>query len=78
MVAQHPFDQSRYQVRLEWGVDGLARLAPSDVVIVVDVLPTAETVDSKSVGRRCQRAGSIGPPQSRSWLRTPAPGTSAS
>jgi 2-phosphosulfolactate phosphatase len=43
-VATHPFDQSRYQVRLDWGVDGLARLAPSDVVIVVDVLRFSTTV----------------------------------
>jgi 2-phosphosulfolactate phosphatase len=34
----NPFDQSTYQVRLEWGVEGLARLAPSDIVVVVDVL----------------------------------------
>lgn len=33
-----PFDQHRYQVRLEWGMAGLARLAPADVVVVVDVL----------------------------------------
>jgi len=33
-----PFDQSTYQVRFEWGVDGLARLAPADVVVIVDVL----------------------------------------
>ncbi|RLK48065.1 2-phosphosulfolactate phosphatase [Microbacterium telephonicum] len=33
-----PFDQSRYQVRFEWGIDGLARLAPADIVVVVDVL----------------------------------------
>ncbi len=41
---QHPFDQSSYQVRLEWGVDGLARLAASDVVVVVDVLRFSSTV----------------------------------
>lgn len=40
----HPFDQSSYQVRLEWGVDGLARLAPSDVAVVVDVLRFSTTV----------------------------------
>jgi 2-phosphosulfolactate phosphatase len=34
----HPFDQSTYQVRLDWGVDGLARLAPADVIVLVDVL----------------------------------------
>ncbi|MHC2998638.1 2-phosphosulfolactate phosphatase [Microbacterium sp. HJ5] len=42
--SQHPFDQSAYQVRLEWGTDGLARLAPSDVVVVVDVLRFSSTV----------------------------------
>ncbi len=41
---QHPFDQSSYQVRLEWGVDGLARLAESDIVVVVDVLRFSSTV----------------------------------
>ncbi|GAA1943695.1 2-phosphosulfolactate phosphatase [Microbacterium deminutum] len=40
----HPFDQSSYQVRLDWGVDGLARLAPSEVVVVVDVLRFSSTV----------------------------------
>ncbi|WP_164232864.1 2-phosphosulfolactate phosphatase [Microbacterium hydrocarbonoxydans] len=39
-----PFDQSAYQVRLEWGVDGLARLAPADVVVVVDVLRFSSTL----------------------------------
>ena len=38
------FDQSTYQVRLEWGVDGLARLAPADIVVVVDVLRFSSTV----------------------------------
>lgn len=32
------FDQSTYQVRLDWGVAGLGRLAPADIVVVVDVL----------------------------------------
>jgi 2-phosphosulfolactate phosphatase len=40
----HPFDQSAYQVRLDWGLDGLVRLAPSDVVVVVDVLRFSSTV----------------------------------
>ncbi len=41
-----PFDQSSYQVRFEWGVDGLGRLAASDVVIVVDVLRFSSTLVS--------------------------------
>lgn len=39
-----PFAQSSYQVRFEWGVDGLARLAPADVVVVVDVLRFSSTM----------------------------------
>lgn len=39
-----PFDQSRYQVRFDWGVAGLDRLAPAEVVIVVDVLRFSSSV----------------------------------
>lgn len=39
-----PFDQSTYQVRLEWGAPGLDRLASADVVVVVDVLRFSSTV----------------------------------
>jgi len=39
-----PFDQSRYQVRVEWGSAGLDRLAPADIVVVVDVLRFSTTV----------------------------------
>lgn len=39
-----PFDQSRYQVRLDWGVAGLDRLAPADITVVVDVLRFSSTV----------------------------------
>lgn len=39
-----PFDQSTYQVRLDWGTAGLARLASADVVVVVDVLRFSSTV----------------------------------
>ncbi|MFT4307245.1 MAG: 2-phosphosulfolactate phosphatase [Microbacterium sp.] len=41
------YDQSGYQVRFEWGAAGLARLAPADVVVVVDVLlGTTAVVDA--------------------------------
>lgn len=47
-----PFDQSTYQVRLDWGAAGLARLAPADVVIIVDVLRFSSTVtDAVAAGR---------------------------
>lgn len=42
-----PFDQSRYQVRFEWGVAGLDRLAASDIVVVVDVLRFSATVTAR-------------------------------
>lgn len=39
MSADHrPHAQADYQVRLDWGQDGLDRLAPTHVVVVVDVL----------------------------------------
>lgn len=43
-----PFDdQSTYQVRAEWGVAGLQRLAPADVIIVVDALRFTTTVTDR-------------------------------
>ncbi|UNK70189.1 2-phosphosulfolactate phosphatase [Microbacterium sp. H1-D42] len=39
-----PFTQSSYQVRFEWGVDGLARLEPADVIVAVDVLRFSSTM----------------------------------
>ncbi|GAA3774567.1 hypothetical protein GCM10022240_27960 [Microbacterium kribbense] len=30
--------QSFFQVRFDWGLEGLARLAPADIVVIVDVL----------------------------------------
>ena len=39
-----PFDQHRYQVRFDWGLAGLTRLAAADLVVVVDVLRFSSTV----------------------------------
>lgn len=39
-----PFDQAGYQVRLDWGTEGLARMAPAHIVVVVDVLSFSSTV----------------------------------
>lgn len=48
-----PLDQSRYQVRFEWGAAGLARLAASDIVVVVDVLHVgAAVIDRVGAGER--------------------------
>jgi 2-phosphosulfolactate phosphatase len=41
------FDQSRYQLRFDWGVEGLERLAPAHVVVVVDVLRFSSTVATR-------------------------------
>lgn len=52
-MPETPFDQRRYQVRHEWGAAGLARLAPADVVVVVDVLRFSTTVtDAADRGER--------------------------
>lgn len=36
--------QSNYQVRLAWGAEGLARLAESDIVVVVDAIGSSEAL----------------------------------
>ena len=43
----NPFDQSRYQVRFEWGDAGRQRLAPADITVVVDVLRFCSTVTDR-------------------------------
>lgn len=56
-----PFAQSTYQVRLEWGVDGLSRLAPADVVVVVDVLRFSSSVaDAVASGAEVPLEGAVG------------------
>ena len=52
-----PLDQSRYQVRFDWGSTGLARLAPGDVTVVVDVLVDTDT-DADRIGAEASGAGS--------------------
>src|SRR5689334_5660564 len=39
------FDQAPFDVRCEWGFAGIERLAPADVIIIVDVLSFTTTVD---------------------------------
>ncbi len=40
------FDQAEYELRCEWGVQGVAQLAPiSDVVIIVDILSFSTCVE---------------------------------
>ncbi|MFD5213517.1 2-phosphosulfolactate phosphatase [Microbacterium sp. NPDC058345] len=57
-----PFDQSSYQVRHEWGADGLARLAPADIVVVVDTLRFSSTVaDAVAAG------GTVAIDDARDW-----------
>lgn len=56
-----PFDQSTYQVRLEWGADGLSRLAPADIVVVVDVLRFSSSVaDAVASGAEVPLEGAVG------------------
>ncbi|MFS0892834.1 2-phosphosulfolactate phosphatase [Microbacterium sp. 179-I 3D3 NHS] len=55
-----PFDQSTYQVRLDWGAAGLDRLAPADIVVVVDVLRFSSTVtDAVASGNEVALADSL-------------------
>lgn len=55
-----PFDQSTYQVRLDWGTAGLARLAPADIVVVVDVLRFSSTVtDAIAAGNEIDLADAV-------------------
>lgn len=67
-----PFAQSSYQVRFDWGMAGLARLEPADVVVVVDVLRFSSTVvDAVVSGRPVSLADAVG------WSRNGAAVVSA-
>lgn len=46
-MTESVFDQARYQLRFDWGLAGLRRLAPADVVVVVDVLRFSSTVTAR-------------------------------
>jgi 2-phosphosulfolactate phosphatase len=39
------FDQESFDIRCEWGMAGVQQLAPSDVIIIVDVLSFTTSVD---------------------------------
>lgn len=40
------YDQHEYDIRCEWGIEGISQLAPSsDVIIIVDVLSFSTSVD---------------------------------
>lgn len=58
-AASSPFDQSRYQVRLDWGRAGLGRLAAADVVVVVDVLSTGSPDAAGDVAAAAAASGSL-------------------
>ncbi|MGF6824028.1 2-phosphosulfolactate phosphatase [Microbacterium sp. ZKA21] len=56
-----PFDQSAYQVRLDWGTPGLERLAAADIVVVVDVLRFSSTLpDVVAAGVEVELADAMG------------------
>ncbi|MGO4490108.1 2-phosphosulfolactate phosphatase [Microbacterium sp. 2RAF4] len=62
-----PFDQSTYQVRLDWGRAGLDRLSGADVVVVVDVLRFSSTVvDAVASGAE------VGVAEAETWSRNGA------
>lgn len=53
MTTEGVFEQSAYAVRFDWGLDGLACLAPlSDTVVIVDVLSFTTAVALSSTGVR--------------------------
>jgi len=60
-AASASVDQSRYQVRLEWGAAGLARLAAADVVVVVDALTFSSDVSARVAAGETVALADAGP-----------------
>lgn len=57
--APAPHAQATYQVRLDWGLDGLRRLAPADVVVVVQTLGlSADALAAVETGKTLAMEGS--------------------
>ncbi|WP_292726855.1 phosphosulfolactate phosphohydrolase [Microbacterium sp. UBA837] len=50
-------EQSRYQVRFDWGLAGLDRVAPAEITIVVDVL--ASGTDAELLASRAADRGAV-------------------
>ena len=44
-----PRSQSTYQIRLAWGAEGLARLAPAGIIVVIDVIGSPEKLAADAV-----------------------------
>ncbi|GMA32729.1 2-phosphosulfolactate phosphatase [Litorihabitans aurantiacus] len=51
--------QGGYQVRLEWGASGLARLEPADVVVAVDVLGSLDDDLATALDREIARGADV-------------------
>lgn len=60
-AASASVDQSRYQVRFEWGAAGLARLAAADVVVVVDALTFSSDVSARVAAGETVALADAGP-----------------
>jgi len=59
MPVDPAFDQSTYQVRFEWGMEGFRRLASADVVVIVDVLSTAPPGEADPLATAAHASGAL-------------------
>lgn len=55
-VAVSAWDQASYQVRFDWGLAGLRRLAPADLTVIVDVLDLSTS--AQHIANEAATAGS--------------------